>query len=83
MVQSLHICASRTNNRHISFFETYPTLVFGVSKTIHVLMFGTRWSYHLPRLICYLDGLIFIHDCRCVGLVRFISREGYTSNLVE
>ena len=79
----LHIRDSRANNRHLSLFETYPTLAFRISKMIHILTFGMHSGDHLPRLVCYLDGLTIIQDCCHLGLVWFISREEYTSNLVE
>ena len=79
----LHIRDSRANNQHLSLFETYPTLAFRISKTIYILTFGTHSGDHLPRLVCYLDGLTIIQDCCHLGLVWFISGEEYTSNLVE
>ena len=56
----LRLCTPRANNRHISFFETYPTVIFRISKMIHVLMFGTHWSHHLTGLVCYLDGVTIL-----------------------
>ena len=79
---TLHLCSSRTNNQYISLIETYPTLAFGVSKTIRIVVFGTHSSYHLTRLVCYLDGASIIQGCCQLRLVQFISGQGYTSNLI-
>lgn len=79
----IYISAPRPNKLHVSCAETYPALVFGISKAVHVLTFGTTTSYHITRLVYHLDGPIIIQNRCGARLVWFFGSQRRASNLAQ